>query len=115
MMQQADPQSVIRNPQSSAASPLKIVFTGHVDHRKSTIIGRGLFCCRPLLFSVTLAVSLVALMSGCSVEARKARYFASAGKDFHAGDYEKAKIEYMDLVLDDPRDEPPFLRACVTL
>src|SRR5205085_392785 len=71
MMQQTDPQSVIRNPRSSAASPLKIVFTGHVDHRKSTIIGRGLFCCGPLLFSVTLAVSLVALMSGCSVEARK--------------------------------------------
>ena len=110
MMQQTDPQSVIRNPRSSAASPLKIVFTGHVDHRKSTIIGRGLFCCRPLLFSVTLAVSLVALMSGCSVEARKARYLASAEKYFNAGDYEKAKIEYMNLLLADPRNELPFQR-----
>ena len=78
--------------------PLRVVFTGHVDHRKSTIIGRGLFCCGPLLFSVTLAVSLVALMSGCSVEARKARYLASAEKYFNAGDYEKAKIEYMKLL-----------------
>ena len=36
----ADPQSAIRNPQSSAASPLKVVFVGHVDHGKSTLIGR---------------------------------------------------------------------------
>src|SRR2546429_7598386 len=28
------------SPQSSAASPLKIVFVGHVDHGKSTLIGR---------------------------------------------------------------------------
>src|SRR5436190_11435030 len=36
----ADPQPAIRNPQSSAASPLKVVFVGHVDHGKSTLIGR---------------------------------------------------------------------------
>src|SRR3989440_10192024 len=30
------------SPQSSAASPLKIVFVGHVDHGKSTLIGRVL-------------------------------------------------------------------------
>ncbi len=28
------------NPQSSAASPLRVVFVGHVDHGKSTLIGR---------------------------------------------------------------------------
>src|SRR5256886_14518476 len=28
------------SPQSSAAPPLKIVFVGHVDHGKSTLIGR---------------------------------------------------------------------------
>src|SRR6266404_2115124 len=31
------------SPQSSAASPLKIVFVGHVDHGKSTLIGRILY------------------------------------------------------------------------
>lgn len=40
MKQQENPQSVIRNPQFSAATPLKIVFAGHVDHGKSTLIGR---------------------------------------------------------------------------
>src|SRR5437667_4507856 len=40
MKQQENPQSAIRNPQCSAATPLKIVFVGHVDHGKSTLIGR---------------------------------------------------------------------------
>src|SRR5438477_5009833 len=40
MKQLADPQSAVRSPQSSAASPLRVVFVGHVDHGKSTLIGR---------------------------------------------------------------------------
>ena len=39
-MPESNPQSAIRNPQSSAALPLKVVFVGHVDHGKSTLIGR---------------------------------------------------------------------------
>jgi bifunctional enzyme CysN/CysC len=39
-MQEANPQSAIRDPQSSAPPPLKVVFVGHVDHGKSTLIGR---------------------------------------------------------------------------
>ena len=39
-MADSNPQFAIRNPQSSAASPLKVVFVGHVDHGKSTLIGR---------------------------------------------------------------------------
>jgi bifunctional enzyme CysN/CysC len=39
-MTKISPQSAIRNPQSSAAPPLKVVFVGHVDHGKSTLIGR---------------------------------------------------------------------------
>ena len=34
------PQSAIRNPQSAAEPPVRIVFVGHVDHGKSTLIGR---------------------------------------------------------------------------
>ncbi len=33
-------QSAIPNPQSAAAPSLKVVFVGHVDHGKSTLIGR---------------------------------------------------------------------------
>src|SRR6266513_6392152 len=39
-MEQTNPQSAIRNPQSSAAPKPKVVFVGHVDHGKSTLIGR---------------------------------------------------------------------------
>src|SRR5437773_9011350 len=39
-MEQTNPQSAIRNPQSSAVAPVKVVFVGHVDHGKSTLIGR---------------------------------------------------------------------------
>ncbi|HJT44716.1 MAG TPA: adenylyl-sulfate kinase [Chthoniobacterales bacterium] len=35
-----NPQPAIRNPQSAANLPLRVVFTGHVDHGKSTLIGR---------------------------------------------------------------------------
>jgi bifunctional enzyme CysN/CysC len=34
------PQSAIRNPQLLATAPLRVVFVGHVDHGKSTLIGR---------------------------------------------------------------------------
>ncbi len=40
MKQLGNPQSAIRNPQSSAAPLLRVVFVGHVDHGKSTLIGR---------------------------------------------------------------------------
>ena len=40
MSQDNNPQSAIRNPQSLEALPLKVVFVGHVDHGKSTLIGR---------------------------------------------------------------------------
>src|SRR6266480_7830093 len=39
-MTKISPQSAIRNPQSSAVAPVKVVFVGHVDHGKSTLIGR---------------------------------------------------------------------------
>jgi len=39
-MEQTNPQSAIRNRQSSAAPKLRVVFVGHVDHGKSTLIGR---------------------------------------------------------------------------
>src|SRR3982074_533365 len=40
MSQTDNPQSAIHNPQSSMPVPLRVVFAGHVDHGKSTLIGR---------------------------------------------------------------------------
>jgi bifunctional enzyme CysN/CysC len=40
MKKLGNPQPAIRNPQSSAAPLLRVVFVGHVDHGKSTLIGR---------------------------------------------------------------------------
>jgi bifunctional enzyme CysN/CysC len=38
-----NPQSAIRNPQSNSTPRLRVVFVGHVDHGKSTLIGRIFF------------------------------------------------------------------------
>src|SRR6266851_423735 len=38
--QSSSPISGIQSPVSAAALPLKVVFVGHVDHGKSTLIGR---------------------------------------------------------------------------
>ncbi len=38
--QSDNPQSAVRDPHSSDAAHLRIVFVGHVDHGKSTLIGR---------------------------------------------------------------------------
>src|ERR1700736_2199951 len=35
-----NPQSAVCNPQSSVSTLLRVVFVGHVDHGKSTLIGR---------------------------------------------------------------------------
>src|SRR5436309_15287562 len=35
-----NPQSALHDPQLPAQLPLRVVFTGHVDHGKSTLIGR---------------------------------------------------------------------------
>src|ERR1700737_935813 len=35
-----NPQSAVCNPQSSVSTPPRVVFVGHVDHGKSTLIGR---------------------------------------------------------------------------
>ena len=59
---------------------------------------------------VALALLLVGMLAGCSVEARKARYLERAEGYFKVGEYEKAKIEYMKLLLADPNSALPFQR-----
>jgi len=45
-----------------------------------------------------VALLIVMALTGCSREARKARHLARAESHFKAGDYEKAKIEYLNVL-----------------
>src|ERR671924_376040 len=56
---------------------------------------RATIFCR--LFRLT-GISLVLVLAGCSVEARKARHLERAERYLNAGEYEKAKIEYLNVL-----------------
>jgi len=55
-------------------------------------------------------VLIAALISSCSGEAKKARLARRADEFFKAGEYEKAKIEYTNLLRADPKDPMPYER-----
>lgn len=61
-------------------------------------------------YRIAFALLIAGALAGCSVEARKARHLAHGEEYFKAGDYEKAKIEYIKLLLADPRNDLPFRR-----
>jgi tetratricopeptide (TPR) repeat protein len=63
---------------------------------------------RTPLFVAVLAGA--ALLCGCSADARKARYLERAENHFTAGEYEKAKIEYENVVRIDPANALAFQR-----
>src|SRR4051794_11310929 len=54
---------------------------------------------RNLIFALASVV-----LVGCSPAARKGRALARADAYFHAGEYEKAKIEYLNVLRIDPSD-----------
>ena len=60
----------------------------------------------------TTSLALVVLMTvaGCSAEARKNRHLGRADKYFEAGEYEKAKIEYLNVIRSDPKNTKAFQR-----
>ena len=49
-----------------------------------------------------------ASMAGCSAEAKKARLTEQADRDFKSGEYDKAKIEYMNLLRLDPQSATAY-------
>src|SRR5438552_6667568 len=65
----SNPQSAIRDSQSSDVQHLKIVFVGHVDHGKSTLIGRILEATDSLPEG-----KLEALRASCEAEGRPFEY-----------------------------------------
>ncbi|HEX4665283.1 MAG TPA: tetratricopeptide repeat protein [Chthoniobacterales bacterium] len=64
---------------------------------------------RSFLFYCLLLLS-VSLNSGCSREAKKARYLADGDKDFRSGAYDRAKIDYMKVLQLDQRNATAFAR-----
>ena len=59
------------------------------------------------IVTLTLAVTLSA---GCSKEAKKARFLTAADNYFKAGDYDKAKVSYLNVVRLDPQNALAFER-----
>ncbi len=59
------------------------------------------------IVALTLAVTLIA---GCSKEAKTTRFLAEADTYFKAGDYDKAKVSYLNVVRLDPQNALAFER-----
>jgi tetratricopeptide (TPR) repeat protein len=59
------------------------------------------------IVTLTLAVTLIA---GCSKETKKTRLLAEADHYFQAGDYDKAKVSYLNVVQLDPQNALAFER-----
>src|SRR5207245_319043 len=64
------------------------------------------FRLRPI--GVLLALVLALGISGCSKQARQASLQARADGYFKAGEYDKAKIEYMNLLREDNKNATAF-------
>lgn len=60
--------------------------------------------CLLLLLRATLVVTLAAMFGACSAESRKTRALERAGEAYRAGDLEKARIEYQNVVQAFPDD-----------
>ncbi|MGZ5021871.1 MAG: tetratricopeptide repeat protein, partial [Chthoniobacterales bacterium] len=65
---------------------------------------------RKIFVQVTLLTLVAALSSSCSAEAKKNRALRRAEEYFKAGDYDKAKLEYTNVLRADPKDPEPFLK-----
>ncbi|MBA3570209.1 MAG: tetratricopeptide repeat protein, partial [Pyrinomonadaceae bacterium] len=58
----------------------------------------------------SMLLLIAAIVSGCSTESKKARFSERAERFFTAGDYDKAKIEYLKLLRIDPENSRAFSR-----
>ena len=59
---------------------------------------------------ILIAVAMVAILVGCSQEAKRARLFKRAENYFNSGEYNKAKIEYLTYLRSDPQNATAFER-----
>jgi tetratricopeptide (TPR) repeat protein len=58
---------------------------------------------RTLLRTLTVVLAVI-LVAGCSKEAKKARLLQDADSYFHAGNYDKAKVTYLNVLRLDPQN-----------
>ena len=63
---------------------------------------------RFLLPRIMAALFAALFIAGCSAEGKKARLTEQADRDFKSGEYDKAKIEYMNLLRLDPQSTTAY-------
>lgn len=63
-----------------------------------------------ILFRMVTLVLATTLIIACSKEAKKTRFLAEADNYFKAGDYDKAKVSYLNVVRLDPQNALAFER-----
>src|SRR5215471_7160421 len=63
-----------------------------------------------ILFRIGTLSLAIFLVTACSKEARKARLLGEADSYFKAGNYDKAKVTYLNVIRLDPQNAPAFER-----
>src|SRR5262245_29471520 len=63
-----------------------------------------------ILFGIVTLILAATLIGGCSKEAKKTRFLAEGDNYFKAGDYDKAKVSYLNVVQLDPQNALAFQR-----
>ena len=94
-----------RSPRSNA--PLRTAFYEQTERNLSysymQILKRAISC-------FVVALLAVAGPVGCSAEARKSRLLKSADGYFESGEYDKAKVEYLKVLKEDPKNAAAIQR-----
>jgi tetratricopeptide (TPR) repeat protein len=65
----------------------------------------------PKILRIRALSCIVATLTACTPAAKKARYTANAERYFKAGQYDQAKIEYLNILRIDPRDANSYARS----
>jgi tetratricopeptide (TPR) repeat protein len=60
---------------------------------------------------IVAAGTIALFLAGCTAASRKARYMERADQFFKAGEYDKAKIEYLNVIKIDQRDANAYART----
>src|SRR2546429_9441551 len=63
-----------------------------------------------ILFRIVTLILAILLVTACSKEARKARLLGEADNYFKAGNYDKAKLSYLNVLRQDPANALAFER-----
>lgn len=58
--------------------------------------------------TILLGIFAIVALTGCTAEMKKSRWLGRAERDFEAGDYDRAKIDYMKVLQVDPQNTRAF-------